>query len=175
MTVLETSRLILTPVTVADFDDIHSLWQDVSFYGAIGIDQPLTTEDIWARVLRDVGHWSVMNYGNWALRLKAGGDYVGTIGILNYRRDIEPPFDTPELGWGVATRFQGQGLAREALDIVLAYADDTLGLERTFCMISPDNAASLKLAGRVGYSPYSEATHRDHPVILLSRSMYAGH
>jgi len=175
MTQLFTDRLILTPVAAEDFDDIHRLWQEPGFHRAIGIDKPLSAEDVWARVLRDIGHWSVMTYGNWSLRLKAGGDYVGPVGILNYRRNIDPPFDAPELGWGVATRYQGQGLAREALDAVLAHADSTLGLERTVCMISPDNADSLKLADRVGFRPYSQASHRGDPVILLSRILYAGH
>jgi RimJ/RimL family protein N-acetyltransferase len=77
--------------------------------------------------------------------------------------------DAPELGWGVAPRFQGQGLAREALDAALAWCDRVLKAPRTVCMIDPPNAPSLKLAERTGFRPYAEGTYQDNAVILLGR------
>ena len=59
--------------------------------------------------------WEALGYGNWAIRETATGDYVGSVGVLDYRRILEPAFDAPELGWGVAPRFQGRGMAFEAL------------------------------------------------------------
>ena len=82
---------------------------------------------------------------------------------------IEPAFDAPELGWGVAPRFQGQGMAFEALSAALAWCDDALNAPRTVCMISPDNAPSLTLAARAGYVPYAETTYKDAPIVLLER------
>ena len=62
----------------------------------------LSEEEIWFRLLRDLGHWAALGHGNWTVRLRAGGDYVGSVGVFDYRRDLDPPFDAPELGWGVA-------------------------------------------------------------------------
>ena len=100
--------------------------------------------------------------------------YVGSVGVLNYKRDLDPPFDAPELGWGVTSEFQGQGFAREGLEAVLTYVDTVLAEPRTVCMISPDNAPSLKLAERVGYIRYADGFYKDHIVHLLDRPRLHG-
>lgn len=89
--------------------------------------------------------------------------------MLDYRREMSPTFDAPELGWGVAPAFQGQGLAFEALQAALAWTDAYRLEPRTVCMISPDNAPSVKLAERVGYRPYAEADYKDSRVTLFER------
>ena len=65
-------------------------------------------------------------------------------------------------------QYQGRGFAHEALSAVLDWADQTI--PRTVCMISPDNAPSLKLAGKLGYTEYAQTTYKDHPIILLARA-----
>ena len=166
---LITDRLTLTTVDLADYDDLKRLWADPAFVQHI-FPQPLTGEDVWFRLLRDIGHWEAVGYGNWAIRETATGDYVGSVGVLDYRRILDPAFDAPELGWGVAPRFQGKGIAFEAVSAALAWCDDTLNAPRTVCMISPDNAPSHALARRAGYAPYVETTYKDAPVVLLERS-----
>lgn len=167
-TTLITDRLTLAPVQVSDFEDLTALWGDPAFATAI-FPAALSSEDVWFRLLRDIGHWEALGYGNWAIRETATGDYVGSVGVLDYRRILEPAFDAPELGWGVAPRFQGKGLAFEALSAALAWCDDSLNAARTVCMISPGNAPSHALAGRVGYAPYAETDYKGSPVVLLER------
>ena len=169
MTTLITERLTLTPAALSDYDDLRALWADPAFIRHI-FPEPLSGEDVWFRLLRDIGHWEAVGYGNWAIRETATGDYVGSVGVLDYRRILDPAFDAPELGWGVAPRFQGKGIAFEAVSAALAWCDDTLNAPRTVCMISPDNAPSHALARRAGYAPYVETTYKDAPVVLLERS-----
>ncbi|MDQ8029514.1 MAG: GNAT family N-acetyltransferase, partial [Brevundimonas sp.] len=151
-----------------DYGDLTRLWGDPAFATAI-FPSALSSEDVWFRLLRDIGHWEALNYGNWSIRETATGGYVGSVGVFDYRRLMEPPFDAPELGWGVAPRFQGKGMAFEALSAALAWADDALSAPRTVCMIAPDNAASHALARRADYAPYAETTYKGAPVILLER------
>lgn len=169
MTILITDRLTLTPMQAADLPDLTALWADPDFATAI-FPAPLSSEDVWFRLLRDIGHWEALGYGNWAIRETATGDWVGSVGVLDFHRILEPAFDAPELGWGVAPRFQGKGLAFEALSAALAWCDETLNAARTVCMISPDNGPSHALAARAGYAPYAETTYKNAPVILLERS-----
>jgi RimJ/RimL family protein N-acetyltransferase len=166
--VLTTDRLILTPVAVTDFEDLKMIWGDEAFTRAI-TGRALTQEEVWFRLLRDLGHWQALGRGNWAMRSRETGVYVGSVGVLHYLRDLDPPFDAPELGWGVASAFQGQGLAREGLDAALTWADTVLKAPRTVCMISPDNGPSLRLAERVGYRTYGDGFYKDHIVHLLER------
>lgn len=168
MPVLTTERLILTPVALSDFEDLKVTWADEEFTRAI-TGRALSAEEVWFRLLRDLGHWQALGHGNWSMRVRDTGAYVGSVGVLNYRRELKPAFDAPELGWGAATAFQGRGLAREGLEAALAWADTVLDAPRTVCMINPDNLPSLKLAERVGYRPYADGVYLDHQVILLER------
>ena len=90
-----------------------------------------------------------MGHGNWSMRITATGEYVGSVGVLNYLRDLVPAFDAPELGWGAATAFQGQGLAREGLEAALAWADTVLGAARTvvFNCLVPLVATAIAIVG----------------------------
>ena len=168
MTVLSTARLTLAPVAVDDMDDLTALWADAEFTRHI-MGRGLSEEEVWFRLLRDIGHWQARGYGNWSIRESDSGAYVGSVGVLDYRREMTPAFDAPELGWGVAPAFQGQGLAFEALQAALAWTDAYRLEPRTVCMISPENAPSVKLAERVGYRPYAEADYKDSRVTLFER------
>lgn len=83
---------------------------------------------------------------------------------------MTPAFDAPEMGWGVAPRFQGQGLAFEAVSTALEWCDRSLKAPRTVCMIAPGNAPSHALAGRVGYSRYADTHYKGSAVVLLERA-----
>lgn len=48
---------------------------------------------------------------------------------------------------------RGQGYAADALTILVDYARDILGLHQLWCGVGTDNAASLKLFRRLGFSP----------------------
>ena len=170
-TTLITERLTLTPVGLADLEDLIALWGDQAFATAI-FPAPLSSEDVWFRLLRDIGHWEALGYGNWAIRETAGGTYVGSVGVLDYHRTMTPRFDAPELGWGVAPRFQGKGMAFEALSAALAWCDEALNARRTVCMIAPENGPSHALAARAGYVAYAETTYKGGPVVLLERAAH---
>ena len=169
---LTTDRLILKPKGVEDFEELCALWADADFTRFI-MGHALSAEDVWYRLLRDMGHWAALGHGNWTIRLKDGGDYVGSVGVLDFRREVEPALNAPELGWGIAPRFQGQGLASEALQAALQWADRALKASRTVCMIAPDNAPSIRLAQRVGYAPYADTTYKGAAVTLFQRPLAA--
>lgn len=168
MTILITERLSLTPVAVADYAELKALWADPDFTHHI-FPEGLNGEDVWYRLLRDLGHWQAVGHGNWTVRLNDTGDYVGGVGVLDFRRIVEPRIDVPELGWGIDPRFQGRGLAFEAVSAALAWCDESLNAPRTVCMISPDNAPSLALAERAGYREYARTDYKGEAVILLER------
>lgn len=169
MTTLITDRLTLTPVAVSDYDELKALWSDRAFIQHI-FPEPLTGEEVWFRLLRDVGHWEALGHGNWTIRLKDTGEHVGGVGVLDFRRIVEPAFDAPELGWGVHPSHQGKGLAFEALSAALSWCEDALNASRTVCMISPANGPSMALARRAGYVRYADTIYKGEAVTLLERT-----
>jgi RimJ/RimL family protein N-acetyltransferase len=169
MTVLTTGRLSLAPMSVDDFEDLCRLWGNPVFTRQIGFE-PMTPETVWLRLLRDIGHWQVMGVGNWAVRRRADGAWLGSAGIFDYRRDLVPALGDLEVGWGMDPAFHGQGYAFEAVTEALRHADETLGLRRTTCMISPENTASFRLAQKVGFTPWCLGDLRGDTLHLLERT-----
>jgi RimJ/RimL family protein N-acetyltransferase len=166
--ILHTERLSLTPMQVSDFEDLARLWSTEAFTQWL-MPAPLSAEDVWMRLLRDLGHWQALGHGNWAVRLRETGAFAGSVGILDYRRELAPAIDAPELGWGIAPTFQGQGIAFEAVSAALEWAERRLQTRRTVCLISTDNGPSHRLAERLGYRPYAQTTYKSAASVLLER------
>lgn len=168
---LVTDRLILRGHTREDFDSCLQLWSDPAVTRFIG-GRPSTAEEVWRRMMAYLGHWQMMGYGYFIASDRESGELVGEFGLADFRRDLRPLFeDTPEAGWVMRPQFHGQGLAQEAFSAVLAWADQSR--PRTVCMIDPANAASVKLATRLGYTEYTRTTYKDQPTILYARSRRA--
>jgi RimJ/RimL family protein N-acetyltransferase len=170
--VIETDRLTLRPHVGADFLDSLGLWSDPDVTRFIG-GRPSSEEEVWARLMRYLGHWALLDFGYWMVREKTTGRCVGEVGFANFRRALDPPLgDAPEMGWVLAPWAQGQGLAREAVEAGLAWGEAKWGPVRTVCMISPENAPSLKLADRVGFREFAQTTYHDAPTVLLERPVH---
>src|SRR4051794_10632439 len=118
---LSTERLRLVPPDLAAFAESAALWSDPQVTRHIG-GRPSTPEEVWARLMRYVGHWSLLGYGYWCVREKVGGRFVGEVGFADWRRDLEPSFDgAPEAGWALTPAFHGRGYASEAVAAMLAW------------------------------------------------------
>jgi RimJ/RimL family protein N-acetyltransferase len=165
---LTTPRLTLQAPTLNDFADSAAMWGDEVVTRHIG-GRPSSGEEVWARLMRYVGHWTTMGFGYWTVR-DAAGAFVGEVGFADWRREIDPPFNgAPESGWALATRLHGQGYATEAVSAITAWGDARWPGARTVCMIDPDNAASIRVAEKCGYACYAETLYRDSPTLLFER------
>ena len=121
--VLQTPRLVLRPPTINDFDHSLSLWSDPAVSRFIG-GRPATGEDVWARVLRYIGHWQAMKFGYWAIFERNSGRFVGEAGFADFHRTIDPPLTgMPEMGWALSPWAHGSGFATEAVQAALAWGD----------------------------------------------------
>jgi RimJ/RimL family protein N-acetyltransferase len=167
--VLTTPRLTLRPHAVSDFPDCAALWADPAVVRHIG-GKPFTREEVWARLLRYAGHWSLLGFGFWVVRETASSRFVGEVGLADFHREIEPSFDgAPEAGWVLAPWSHGKGFATEAVRAVLAWAETNLSAQRTVCMIDPPNAPSLRVAAKCGYREWTRAKYKEAEVILFER------
>lgn len=166
---IDTPRLTLRRHSVDDFPASADMWSDPDVVRYISGD-PLSKEDVWGKMMRMVGHWSLMGYGYWVVREKETGRFVGEVGFGNFKRDLSPPFDgAPEAGWALATWAHGKGYASEAVRAALAWGDDRFARARVVCMISPENAPSLRLAETLGFREYARTIYKGKDAILLER------
>jgi RimJ/RimL family protein N-acetyltransferase len=166
---LETERLRLRGPRPADFGDSAALWGDPEVTRFVG-GKPLSKEDVWARLLRYVGHWAWLGYGLWVVEEKATGHYVGEVGFANHKRAIEPPLTgLPEIGWVLAPRFHGKGYATEAVRAAIAWGDSHFHAARTACLIHPENARSIRVAEKCGFQQWQVGSYHDRPTLIFTR------
>ncbi|HEY7730171.1 MAG TPA: GNAT family N-acetyltransferase [Gaiellaceae bacterium] len=135
---LTTGRLLLRPVTEDDRE-----WL-VALYLSIG-DTPERSE----RELDDaIERWRSLGFGHHAATLRDTGAPAGVIELT----PVAPGGrgDEVEIGWAVRAELRGRGLASEAAAAVIAHE---LGRGERGCVVAdirPDNAASVRVAEKVG-------------------------
>lgn len=139
---LRTPRMTLRAFHAADLDSFAALNADPVFRHFLG-GQVLTREESWAQMERLMGQWALRGYGLFAVI----HDHIliGRIGILH---PIEWP--EPEMAWGIAPACWGQGLAAEAAGAVLDWGFARFGFPRLASFILRDNAASRRVAEKLG-------------------------
>jgi len=152
-----------------DFKNCAAMWADPIVVRYIG-GKPFAEEEVWAKMLRYVGHWSLVGFGYWAIEEKASGDYVGEIGFADFKRDIKPSLkDLPELGWVLTSRVHRRGYATEAVRAALDWGAGRFGAARTACLIHPENLASIRVAEKCGYQEFQRTTYKQQPAIIFTQ------
>lgn len=171
---LETTRILMRPHRVDDFQDLAAMWAEPAVARYIS-GKPSTRQDSWARLLRYIGHWQALPYGYWALEDKATGQFLGEVGFADFKRDIQPPLDGfPEIGWILRSTAHGRGLASEAVAAAVSWGDANLDSDRTVCIVDPEHAASMRVAEKNGYREFERTTYRGQPSVLLDRRRSPG-
>jgi RimJ/RimL family protein N-acetyltransferase len=167
--VLDSERLRLRGHRPSDYEDSAAMWSDEAVVRHIG-GKPATREEVWARILRYVGHWAWLGYGMWVVEEKATGMFAGEVGYTNNKREIQPPLmDRPELGWVLASSFHGKGYATEAVRVAEAWGDKRFGKEPTVCIVHADNERSIRVAEKCGFKEPARTTYKGQATIVFTR------
>ncbi|WP_432477776.1 GNAT family N-acetyltransferase [Nocardioides sp. GXQ0305] len=153
---IETARLRLVPVTVDDAADMRAGRRQDRWHR----DYP-RPDDVDAASLvhaGDTDHWGPRH-------VVLGHQAVGSIGCYGLPEDGET-----EVGFGLVPEARGQGVATEALRGLLA-ATDAVGV-RLRASVVPDNAASLRVLARCGFSELRGST--DAGELVMARPLPRG-
>lgn len=139
---LETPRLRMRPFTEDDVDALHAVFEHPDVAAWIDVS---TREDATVMIAKHVAHQVAHGYGQWAAEDGATGRLVGEVGlqVLEGGPDVE-------IGWVIARDRWGEGLAAEAAAPWLDVAWDHLGLDEVLAVIRPENAASRRVAEKLG-------------------------
>ncbi|MFM8820272.1 MAG: GNAT family N-acetyltransferase [Phenylobacterium sp.] len=168
---IQTTRLILAPPTLSDFDDYAGLWADVAVVRFMG-SVPFSRSAAWTRFQRQAGCWSLCGFGAWIVRERDSGRFVGEVGFYDFMREITPALGPePEAGWMLSPWAQGKGFATEAVSAAHVWGDGRFDASRTVCMIDPENAPSLRLAAKMGYIEYARSRLGERLLVLHERAV----
>jgi RimJ/RimL family protein N-acetyltransferase len=137
-----TARLTLRPHRLSDWERFAAFFEsEASRY----VGGPLDRKRTWNGFAADVGSWTLLGHGAWAVDDAATGAFVGQVGL-----NRPAHFPEREIGWIVFPEFQRRGFAFEAALAARAYAYGTLGWTTAVSYIDRDNAASIALARKLG-------------------------
>ena len=167
--VIHTEHLTLRGHRLEDYEDCCAMWGDPIVTRHIG-GKPSTRQQTWSRILTYGGHWGMLGFGYWVIEETATGRFVGEVGFADFKRAIAPAMQgAPELGYALTPAFHGKGYATEAIQAAIAWADEHLGALRSVCLIDPENAASIRVAEKSGYSVFDRSTYNGSPTLFLER------
>jgi RimJ/RimL family protein N-acetyltransferase len=146
---IETARLTLRPPVQADFSGFSAMAQEIDTMRYIG--GTLAPDAAWRIMAMVTGAWSLLGYSLFSVIERSTGRWIGRIGPWRPGgRDGGWPGD--EVGWGLVASAQGQGYATEGATAAMDWAFETLGWDSVIHCIDKDNAASIRLARRLGSS-----------------------
>lgn len=165
---LETARLTLRGHRPEDLDELVALWSDPQVTRFIG-GKTFGREEVWARLLRYLGHWAAAGYGFWQVRERKTGRFVGEVGMADFKREISVPFDgAPEAGWVLAPWSHGHGYASEAVAAAHVWSA-AAGHRRTVCIIDPSNGPSRRVAAKAGYREFARTLYKGEEILVFER------
>lgn len=167
MKILETDRLILRRLTIDDLDALFALYRDpeIRKYFPEGTLTYAETREELEWFLH--GHPRFPQLGLWATILKETGQFIGRCGLLPWtidgRQEVEVAYLLDKAVWG-------QGLATEAAQAILDYAFKQLGYSRIIVLVDRENAASIRVATKIGMTFEKEGEDEKGPFLLYSMS-----
>jgi RimJ/RimL family protein N-acetyltransferase len=162
--VLETPRLELRRLSEEDALFVLRLLNEPSFLLNIGDRGVRTMDDARAYIVQGpMASYARFGFGLYLVELKEPRIPIGICGIL--KRDQLPE---PDLGFAFLPAYWSQGYGLESAAAVRDHARATFGLPRLLAIVSPANAASIRLLEKLGFafSSMTQLTPEAHEVKL---------
>lgn len=156
---LETERLRLRLPEERDLDALARMHADEPTMRYMG--GTLDRAQTWRSIAMFLGHWQIRGYGLFAVEDRADGTLLGRVGFI--RPEGWPGF---EIGWLIGVEYQGRGYATEAATAALDWCFEQLEENHVISLIHPDNAASIRVAEKLGERPEGETRVRDIHVVV---------
>lgn len=160
---IETERLVIRAFATDDRAALAALYADPEVmryipYGVLDDDGLERVLEKYARVEEEHG------FTFWAIVERATGSFLGDAGFGVYEETGEP-----EVGYSLARSAWGRGFASEAAAACLAAAFEHLDARRIVAVVDAENAASVRVAERIGMERQGLIDAHARPHILFAK------
>ncbi len=157
---LETERLVLRKPRLEDAEAAFEYLGDPEVMRFIG-SETVPLEDCRDVVQEWLERWQANGFGQFVVERREDGRFLGRIGMIvwdarTWSHTTAPEAGAhgqPELGWALVRAHWGHGYATEGARAVRDWARSELRIGRLISLIHPDNAASARVAERLGARP----------------------
>lgn len=143
--VLRTPRTVLREIVAADAPALYAFRSDPEEQRHN--DPPLTEPGQAAELVERLAREHRDGAVRWGLTLPGDGVVVGLLGYNTWSRE----HDRAEVGYDLARRLWGRGLAAEAMRAVLDFGFDAMGLNRISAHTEVANTRSIRMLERLGF------------------------
>ncbi len=171
---METERLLLRPWQESDAEALYRWASDPEVGPAAGW-APHTSVENSREIIRTV----LSEKGTFAVLLKGGdGGPIGSVGV--FPTEIPVGKGEPEIGYWIAHPYWGQGLVPEAVEELLRWQFQEMGVQRVWCAHSPENEKSRRVQEKCGFrhvcdtppSPWPDGTERPGVCQAITRQQW---
>ncbi len=157
---LETARLVLRRPRASDLDAFIAYATSERARYVLG---PFDEGRAFDKFASMAGHWDLRGFGRYVV--EHAGTPVGHVGPLQMRAEA-----TPEMTWSLwQDGAEGKGIATEATRAVIAHLLEECRWPGLIMRVLPENAASLRVAERIGARRTDEPAPEWYPGALTFR------
>ena len=155
--VITTRRLKLRPVTEQDIDFIFKLFSrtETNLYSEYhDLETRKEAEEMYEHYMKPGSetHFRLL------IELNRTTEPIGTIGLYKYNSDHR----RAEIGYDLLKEHWGQGYMSEAVQSIIMYGLEELGLIRIEATVDPENTGSIKVLERNGFKHEGTLVKRYH-------------
>lgn len=185
--IIETERLILRSIEIADLDEFAAINADTEtmryFPATLTREQSASAIARYQKAERENG------FSFCAAELEKTGELAGVIGISKFddvTKAAIPGNPSVEIGWRLCSDFWRQGLATEGAKAFLDYGFEELGLEEIVAITAVQNVPSRGVMTKLGMhhvpsgnfvhpSAPAESSVAEHVLYRLANPKFAAH
>ncbi|MDN6746250.1 MAG: GNAT family N-acetyltransferase [Brevibacterium sp.] len=164
---------------LGDLDEVFEIYSDPRVWTHFPSGRMTKREEAEAFLLTRIADWEIDGFGIWIVRESEGGPVLGTCGCGVRRMPMADEWspDRIEAFWNLGYRFrpevQGRGYASEISRLAISRAQELNPSLPVIAYLLEHNAASLKVAEKVGLSLQHRAPDAGNPDPQAMRLIFA--
>ncbi|WP_299128441.1 GNAT family N-acetyltransferase [uncultured Winogradskyella sp.] len=148
-TIIETKRLILRPVSMADAQDFYEMDSNPNVHKYLG-NNPIKTigqSKLWIEDILE--QYQEFNIGRLAVIKKDTNEFLGWSG-LKYERQLREEFNYYDIGYRFKEKHWGNGYATESAIASLQFGFNDLKLKKICAAADVNHTASNHILKKIG-------------------------
>jgi ribosomal-protein-alanine N-acetyltransferase len=164
---LTTERLTLRQLSEIDKQEIFDLRSDIHINKYLDRQPSKSLEDAINFINKINDHIKNGNAMYWAITITGNKNIVGTICLFNFSDED----DKGEIGYELLTKYQGQGIMKEAAEKIIEYGVQTIGLKKMEAFSHKDNQSSTKLLDKFNFKKSDDPDQENKDLFVFSLTL----
>jgi [ribosomal protein S5]-alanine N-acetyltransferase len=162
--ILTTERLTLRQVSVNDLHAIFALRSDPEVNKYLNRHPCKSTEDAIDFINKVNDNIEKKGALYWAITLTDTKTVVGTICLFDFSSEKS----SCEMGYELMTKFQGQGIMQEAVQVVIDYVFQTLKFSNLLAFTHCENQSSTKILSKFNFVKFIETDKENSDLVIFT-------